>query len=128
MATGGSYSSECLKQATKIRKCMAKLVDNLPTGKTAFLFLFLSVGLLTQQEQGQIHREQDVIQKTILLLGFIIHLTMRDVQYYDSFLDLLRDDNRHDIAMMIDLTSVTQRDMDITRRSYQTSVQIRISN
>jgi len=128
MATGGSYSSACLKQATKIQKCMAKLSEKLPAGNTTFLVLCMSVGLLTQQDQEQIHREQDVIQKAILLLGFIIHLTMSDVQYYDSFLDLLRKYKLHKIAKMIDRTSVTQRDMDITRRSYQTSVQIRISN
>ena len=120
MATGGSSSSESLKRATRIRKCMVKLSDRLPSGNSKFLLECVSEGILTHGEQEQIHREQDGTQKATMLMGFVIKCTLNDGESYDSFLELLREYKLQDLAAIIKKTAVTQRDLDITKRSYQT--------
>jgi len=120
MATGGSSSSECLKQATRIRKCMVKLSKKLPAGNSDLECV--SDGLLTHQEEEQLHGESDKTRKAMKFMGFIIPKILKDGNYYDSFLELLREYKLQDMATTIEKTPVTQKDLNITEQSYQTSV------
>ena len=103
---------------------MVKLCKKLPAGNSDFLLECVSEGILTPQEEEQLHGEGDKARKAMKFLGFIISKILKDGDYYDSFLELLREYKLQDMATTIEKTPVTQKDLNITEQSYQTSVWI----